>query len=230
MSSNPTEVLRKEIDELTNVAVALSRDASHSRTALGAERIEQLSLVAARIGPIIRKLYGPDSQYESNLKRIVQERYFRTMHSNSFDYVAELAGILKGIQGDIQSGLLRDLRNLLQAEVFADFLEMAEHLLNEGYKDPAAVLLGAVLEDTLRKLATSAGLAVVGPNGRSLTIDPLNAALAKSGKYGPLVQKQITSWANLRNDAAHGRFAKYDAEQVKLMSLFVQKFCADYLL
>ena len=44
-----------------------------------------------------------------------------------------------------------------------------------------------------------------------------------------LVQKQITTWANLRNDAAHGHFAKYDQDQVKQMLLFVQKFCADYL-
>jgi len=53
--------------------------------------------------------------------------------------------------------------------------------------------------------------------------------LAKAGAYGALVQKQITSWANLRNDAAHGHFAKYDVDQVRQMLLFTQKFCADYL-
>jgi hypothetical protein len=62
-----------------------------------------------------------------------------------------------------------------------------------------------------------------------MTIDPLNIAVAKAGVYGPLVQKQITSWANLRNDAAHGQFSKYDADHVQQMLLFVQKFCADYM-
>jgi len=101
--------------------------------------------------------------------------------------------------------------------------------LDSGYKDAAAVLLGAVLEDSLRKVAQPSGVATTAANGKSLTIDPLNVALAKAGIYGPLVQKQITTWANLRNDAAHGNFSKYDAEQVRQMLLFVQKFCGDFL-
>ena len=125
--------------------------------------------------------------------------------------------------------MLLDFKLLLQAEVFADFLEMAEHLLGGDYKDAAAVLLGAVLEDSLRKIASTAGVATVGSNGKAFTIDPLNVAIAKVGTYGPLVQKQITTWANLRNDAAHGNFSKYDADQVRQMFLFVQKFCADSL-
>jgi hypothetical protein len=151
------------------------------------------------------------------------------MHSNRFEHVSELVGILKGIQHDIKSGMLSDFRRLLQAEIFADFLEMAEYLLNEGYKDAAAVLLGAVLEDSLRKLAVGRGVSTTTADGKPLTIDPLNIALVKDSAYGPLVQKQVTTWANLRNDAAHGHFSKYDAEQVKQMLLFVQKFCLDYL-
>jgi hypothetical protein len=38
------------------------------------------------------------------------------------------------------------------AEVFTDFIEMAEHLLEQGYKDPAAVVAGSVLEEHLRQL------------------------------------------------------------------------------
>jgi len=106
---------------------------------------------------------------------------------------------------------------------------MSEYLLDEDYKDAAAVLLGAVLEDSLRKLAESQQIPTASATGKYLTIDPLNVALAKQGFYNPLVQKQITTWANLRNDAAHGHFDKYDAEQVKQMLLFVQKFCADHL-
>jgi hypothetical protein len=133
------------------------------------------------------------------------------------------------MQSDVDRGMLNDFRTLVRAEVFADFLDMAEHLLDENYKDAAAVMLGAVLEDSLRALATRKGSPIVSPAGKPLTIDPLNVALAKAGTYGPLVQKQITSWANLRNDAAHGHFSKYDADQVRQMLLFVQKFSSDYL-
>ncbi len=155
--------------------------------------------------------------------------HFTTMHSNYFKHISEVVGIFKGIQHDIKSGMLSDFRKLLQAEIFADFLEMAEYLLNEGYKDAAAVLFGAVLEDSLRKLSAVRGLPTITTSGKPLTIEPLNVALAKVGAYGPLVQKQVTTWANLRNDAAHGHFTNYDSEQVKQMLLFVQKFCLDYL-
>ena len=151
------------------------------------------------------------------------------MHSDWYLHVSDVVGILKAVEHDIKSGLLSDFRSLIQAEIFADILEMAEHLHREGYKDAAAVLLGAVLEDSLRKVADANGVNILNSKGKSFTIDPLNAALAKKGVYNALIQKQITSWANLRNDAAHGQFGKYDAAQVQQMLLFVQKFCADHL-
>ncbi|MEA2465654.1 MAG: hypothetical protein QOJ98_3401, partial [Acidobacteriota bacterium] len=183
-----------------------------------------------RGGQLIRRLYGAGSHYEEHLKRVIQNKYFTGLHSGNYEHVSELVGIIKGVQRDIQSGLLRDIRSLLQAEVFADFLEMAEHLLNEHYKDAAAVLIGATLEDSLRKLAARRSVSTHNVStGRPLTIDPLNTALSKDGAYNPLVQKQITSWANLRNDAAHGNFIAYDEHQVRQMLLFTQKFCGDYL-
>ncbi len=106
---------------------------------------------------------------------------------------------------------------------------MAEHLLSGGYKDAAAVMIGAVLEDSLRKLADKNRISTVNANGRPLTIDPLNVNLARANVYGPLVQKQVTTWADLRNSAAHGHYIKYDEGQVKQMLLFVQKFCSDHL-
>jgi len=106
---------------------------------------------------------------------------------------------------------------------------MGEHLLKEGYKDAAAVIVGSVLEDTLRKLCDSNGITTTNSKGNPLTIDPLNSELAKAVVYNKLVQKQITSWADLRNNAAHGHFDKYDDKQVKMMLLFVQSFCTDYL-
>jgi len=229
MNTNINDRLVAEIDELVTIAEKLSRDASRSPRQLGPERIEELGSIASRGGQLIRRLYGSDSQYHHNFQKVLNTKDFTSMHSNCFEHVSELVGILKGTQHDMKSGMLSDFRKLLQAEIFADFLEMAEHLLNEGYKDAAAVLLGAVLEDSLRKLTNGRGLPTTAPSAKSLTIEPLNVALAKDGAYGPLVQKQITTWANLRNDAAHGRFTGYDADQVKQMLHFVQKFCADYL-
>ena len=228
MNTKINEVLAADIDELVVVGQKLARDAAQSGGSLGPERIEELSAIASRGGQLIRRLYGHDSQYHDNLNKVLATKYFTSMHSDNYKHISELVGIFKGIQHEIKSGMLSDIKRLYQAEIFADFLEMAEHLLNGEYKDAAAVILGAVLEDSLRKLADGRGVALTAVNGKPLTIDPLNIALVKDGAYGPLVQKQVTTWASLRNEAAHGHFSKYDTDQVKQMLLFVQKFCLDY--
>ena len=178
---------------------------------------------------MITRLYGSDSHYFQRFKAATQVQRFNRLHSRHYIHVADMVGIFKAVEHDIKSGMLSDFRSLVQAEIFADFLDMAEHLHRDKYKDASAVLLGAVLEDSLRKIADANGVAVLSSKGKPLTLDPLNAALAKKGVYNALVQKQITSWADLRNDAAHGHFDQYDSDQVQQMLLFVQKFCADYL-
>lgn len=46
-------------------------------------------------------------------------------------------------------------QKIIAAEIFSDFLEMAEHLLEQGYKDPAAVMIGSVVEENLRKFCVA---------------------------------------------------------------------------
>ena len=222
------ELITREIEEIIATGEKLIADASVS-DGLGHERVQELMSITARGGQLIRRLYGSDSQHSQMFESATETKYFTTMHSGYYSHVASIVGVFKAVEHDINSGMLANFRSLAQAEIFADFLEMAEHLHREKYKDAAAVLLGAVLEDSLRKIAYANGVNTLNPKGKPLTIDPLNAALAKKGVYNALVQKQITSWANLRNDAAHGHFDRYDSDQVQQMLLFVQKFCADYL-
>lgn len=229
MLKSVQQLAESEIDELVAKAEKLVESAASASKSLGPSFVADLSMIASRGGQLVRRLYGSESQYHESLQKALATPHFTTMHSNYFKHVSELVGILKGIQHEVQTRLLLDIKRLLQADIFADFLEMAKHLLTQNYKDAAAVLIGAVLEDSLRKIADSQQLSTVAPNGCPLIIDPLNMALTKAGGYGPLAQKQITTWANLRNDAAHGHFNTYDAEQVKQMLLFVQKFCSDYL-
>jgi hypothetical protein len=45
----------------------------------------------------------------------------------------------------------------------------------------------------------------------------MNDDLTKAGVYNSLVQKQIASFAAIRNCAAHGKINEFNAEQVKTM-------------
>ncbi len=44
--------------------------------------------------------------------------------------------------------------------MFENLIEMAEHLMEEGYKDAAAVIAGASLESHLRQLSNKYGVPV----------------------------------------------------------------------
>ena len=54
----------------------------------------------------------------------------------------------------------------------------------------------------------------------------LNSDLAKKGVYSRLDQKMVTAHLDLRNDAAHGHYNKYNNDQVKNMLTSVTEFMA----
>jgi hypothetical protein len=139
-------------------------------------------------------------------------------------------GILKGARDEVVGGWLHTTRGLISAEIFSDFIEMAGYLLTEGYKDPAAVIIGSTLEEHLRQLCGANGLDTnqTAPGGKTTPkkADVINAELQKAGVYGMLDQKQITAWLDLRNRAAHGRYGEYTKEHVELMHQGVLNFMA----
>jgi hypothetical protein len=109
--------------------------------------------------------------------------------------------------------------------VFDDFLEQAQHLFDQGYYQPAAVLAGGVLEDSLRKLSDRNNITL--PTKPKL--DSMNAELAKKGVYNVLVQKRVTWLADIRNKAAHGLWSEFTVQDVEAMLRQVRDFVTDYL-
>lgn len=138
-------------------------------------------------------------------------------------------GILKAAKQEIDGGWLFTVKGLVSAEIFSDFLEMAEYLMQEGYKDPAAVMIGSVLEEYLRQLCNKKEIPVEIDKGGKLSpkkADKLNADLVNAGVYNKLDQKAITTWLDLRNKAAHGKYSEYTKAQVEMMYLGVTNFIA----
>lgn len=136
-------------------------------------------------------------------------------------------GILKAIKSEIDNGWLTSMKGLISAEIFFDFLEMAEHLLSEKYKDPAAVMIGSVLEEHLRQLCDKNGITTTEiKNGKPKKADLLNAELSGQNIYNKLDQKNVTAWLDLRNKAAHGKYSEYNQSQVELMLQGVTEFMA----
>lgn len=138
-----------------------------------------------------------------------------------------IAGVVEALRHDVEVGYMQSAEELIHGELFSDFLEMAAHLLDEGYKDAAAVVCGASLEGHLRQLATKVGIetTIATASGvRSKKAETLNAEITKAGAYSVLDQKSVTAWLDLRNNAAHGQYDKYEKGQVSLMIAGVRDF------
>jgi hypothetical protein len=153
---------------------------------------------------------------------------------NTFDWGLQGYGTLRGlkqaaaalqaVRDDYAAGLLGDLQLMIAAQVFGDFLDMADHLHSQGYKDAAASIAGAVLEDALRELH----LKHVGEWEGESRIGKLNEGLKQAGLYGQAVWRQIQVWADIRNDAAHGHFANVDTTAVQQMIGGIRAFVEQY--
>lgn len=221
--------IKTEVETLVQKGQAMLRKAQGLSRAMEGDELADVASWVTRLGQIIRRLYGENSQHFETYSTALATNNFYNLHSNWNAQLSQVVGVAKAIEHDLASGLLTDFKSIVQADIFADFLEMGEYLLQEGYKDAAAVIIGSVLEDGLRKLSERHGLPVTNESGKPLTIDPLNNQLSKQDIYSKLTQKQITSWAHIRNKAAHGEFGEYNREQVQMMLLFVQSFASEHL-
>ncbi|MDE0086921.1 MAG: DUF4145 domain-containing protein [Candidatus Poribacteria bacterium] len=140
-------------------------------------------------------------------------------HINRSD-ISQALGVLQAAKDDYENGALFDIKILIEADLFDDFLEQADHLLQKEYYQPAAVIIGCVLEDGLRKLCDKHEISL--PDRPWL--DGMNIDLAKEGIYNKSVQKQITFFAGLRNDAAHGNWNEFDKTNIEAMLKGVRDF------
>jgi hypothetical protein len=165
----------------------------------------------------IQRAGGKDSVYYKNAIEIGGRR------THVYDHVAGQIGVAKSLLSDIRNGYLKSLEEIIHGDIFGDFLEMAYHLAENGYKDAGAVIAGSTLEAHLRQLCVKHGILTIS-HGKPKKADTINADLVKAGAYSKLDQKNVTAWLGLRNDAAHGNYTAYDANQVTLLISSIRDF------
>jgi hypothetical protein len=146
-----------------------------------------------------------------------------------------LRGIVGALRRDYELGRVADFEALVHASLFDDFLEQALALRKEGYRLPAAVLIGATLEEHLRKMAgrNSVPTTYVDKQGATQPkkASTLNTDLAQANVYSKAEHSQILSWLQIRNDAAHGDpdfLKKHADDDVRRMGEGVRDFILKY--
>jgi hypothetical protein len=137
-------------------------------------------------------LFGNDHVY---VRTFVDATELHEYSDDAKHPVYQGTAILRAVREDLERGYLSNINRLISAEVFTAFLAMARHLHETGYKDPAASLTGAVLEDGLRKIAEFYNLRVKARDDAS----SLSQRIADRGVYNRLKQKQLDVCIDVRN-------------------------------
>jgi hypothetical protein len=211
-----------------------------ARVNQGAERMDTQELLVKRLDDLVAQ--ADDllrRQYQSDVWHFVPaEGYFKWRSQSlvllaSLGSVAEIyktefevevndsvpsrvekgKGILTGIRDDAVNGYLTSYRSLVTAEVWTDFLEMATHLVEHGYKEAATSLTGAVLENGFRELLAKAGE----PPKQRGNLQALSLIAYQKKLVTPLEHKTAQAWIALRDHADHGDFANVDTGEVRRM-------------
>ena len=211
-----TDTFKKQLNAvITEYESALSQ----SKYSDGSDVISKTEIMElqTRCISVIERTSGSKSIYSRQVTEISKKR------SHVYDHVAGQIGVAKALLFDIQNDYLQNLEETIHGDLFGDFLEMATHLIENGYKDAAAVMAGTTLEVHIRKLCDKNDLATTSGH-KPKKAESLNAELAKEGVYTKLDQKNVTAWLGLRNNAAHGNYSEYTKEQVSLLIDNVRNF------
>jgi hypothetical protein len=216
------ERISQELDELLTRGQALIRTCGFHKGRYQTNP-DDLTFRAYKTESInlVRRACGDDSDHYRELRSLADDPH----RGNQGYYLHLYVGVVQAALRDFERGRLFDLRALVAADLLGDFIDQAQHLLAAGYRNPAASLAGAVLEDMLRRLSGKHSISF--PD--KTNIEALNVGLAKAGVYSKLVQKRVTALADIRNNADHGHFEEFREADVADMIEWLRRFGADYL-
>lgn len=176
--------LLKQLEELEIKFEELRAKSEKSDLSGGTITVDSILEFITGSRAAIARIAGNNSAYMTEFEAARATKLWIGSHA------IRIAGIIRQLKQDLDDGYLSTTRELLHAETFADFLEMAAHLLSEGYKDAAAVIAGSSLEVHLRNLAAKHSLSVE-LNGKPKKADLINTELASASAYSKLDQKTL---------------------------------------
>ncbi len=206
--------------EVLNLAHSFQRRDRYSPKETKKEKVydwARIIALEASVKTFMLRLH-PDPEHPRNQILVTRSKV------KPLSYLRNIVAILESTKTDIEKGWVVSFSELVSAEIFSDSLDAAKHLLDSGYKDAAAVLIGSTLEGHLRELAKRNGIETVNDKEKLLSGGALNQALTTSKVYDASKNKAVTLYLDTRNDAAHGHYNKYTAPDVQQMYFGVVLF------
>lgn len=150
----------------------------------------------------VKNYLGADTDFYKTLTTIDEKFY----PGHEVDKGNLAIQTLKSIQDflTLELEIKRNEKYQLKYELIDDFLIQTTRLINDKNYHPAAaaILMGASLEEFLKKLAINEEIDI----DNKATIDSVSKKLYEQNIISKQDMKDITSWAGIRNDATHGNF------------------------
>lgn len=130
----------------------------------------------------------------------------------------QVAPLVESAVDLLERGFVGNLRMVLHAEIFATTVGEAKALFESGHLIPAAVLAGIVVEGWLRDEAEKAGV----QDSENARASRLNSALKEKGVFSVPKWRQVQTYLDVRNAAAHGRGGELTQEEIGRLLAFAE--------
>ena len=162
---------------------------------------------------LIKAVFGENSPHYGNFTDAFKHCVGDERH------IKKLQGIFSGAKEDFESGCVFNVELRIPGEVFGDFIVLAKQSLSEGYKDVAAVLASAALEDSLKRYAQVNGLNI---ENKKMT-EVINA-LKSEGLVSGAQKSLLDAMPKIRNFALHADWEKISEPDVNSIIGYVEQF------
>jgi len=164
----------------------------------------------AQVCEFLRVYAGPKSAF---LRQADAARRYSGYLVTTLDSI--LGSFIEYLKAGLASGISPERR--AQLDVVSDILGQANALLDDDRYHPAAaaILIGASLEEFLRTWVEAEGLSI---GGGKPGVDTYCKMLKTADFITKQDVKDVTSWAGIRNHAAHGEWDEVsDRARIRLM-------------
>ena len=190
--------MRHEPKKLVERSVELLEDVQKIEATRAKDGVSlfQVNDLASRGANLIQSVVGPKSVYLENFRNAHKQK------TTAGQFFA-VAGVLQAFHKDLASGHLVNIRQEVEAVVVSEILGQARKLSKTKGVHPAASVIVACagVEEFLRNWCEAKEINI--PE-KQRSLSKFAAELRATGHIALPIERRISSWADYRNDAAHG--------------------------
>jgi hypothetical protein len=164
---------------------------------------------ASRLLIYLRKSFPETSRIYRDAKFLIDKS-----HRNGGIFtqdVGMLIGHLKAILDALKDGEIKQYEEIIIAGELSNFLEYSKVFIADGKKMESAVIVSAVFEDIVRRVASNSGI------DRSMKLDTIISSFVRKGIISKLESKKLRVYADIRNSALHASWDEFKMSDIRDM-------------